>query len=135
MAALARSVVTLRIGGDDLNPSELSQLLGATPTFACVKGEPRKPGSKAIARTGQWSLRAADAEPADMDSQISEILGKLPSDLDIWRSLGARYEIDLFCGWFMDETNEGLEISPETLSALGDRGVKLGIDLYAPTVE
>jgi hypothetical protein len=135
MAALARSVVTLRIGGDDLNPSELSQLLGATPTFACIKGEPRKLGGKSIARTGQWNLDATNTEPADLDAQVNEILAKLPSDLDVWRMLCARFAIDLFCGWFMNESNEGLEISAETLSALGDRGVKLGIDLYAPTLE
>ncbi len=132
MAALLKSAATLRISGDDLDPSKLSQLLGATPTLACVKGEPRKPGGKVIARTGQWHLSAKDTEPADIDAQVAEILAQLPSDPDIWRSLAARYEIDLFCGWFMNESNEGVEISAETLSALGSRGIKLGVDLYGP---
>ena len=133
MAALARSAATLRISGDDLNPRELSQLLGAIPTLACVKGEPRKPGGDVIARTGQWHLSARDMDPADIDAQVAEILTQLPSDLDVWRSLAARYEIDLFCGWFMNESNEGLDIAAETLSALGSRGIKLGVDLYSPT--
>lgn len=135
MPALARAAATLRISGDDLEPAELSRLMGATPTLACAKGEPRKPGGKAIARTGQWHLSAAYTEPADLDAQVKEILGQLPSDLELWRSLGARYKIDLFCGWFMNESNEGLEISPETLSALGARGVELGVDLYGPAAE
>jgi hypothetical protein len=122
----------LRISGDDLDPPKLSQRLGATPTLACVKGEPRKPGGKAITRTGQWHLRAKNAEPADIDAQVAEILAQLPSNPDVWRSLASRYKIDLFCGWFMNESNEGLEIAAETLSALGTRGIKLGIDLYGP---
>jgi hypothetical protein len=125
----------LRICGDDLNPQELSKRLGATPTLACVKGEPRKPGGKVIARTGQWHLSAKDTETADLDAQVAEILTQLPADLDIWRSLATHYQIDLFCGWFMNESNEGVEIAAETLSALGSRGIRLDVDLYAPTVE
>lgn len=135
MAVLARSAATLRISGDDLNPQELSKLLGATPTLACVKGEPRRPGGKVIARTGQWHLSAKDTETADIDAQVAEILMQLPADLDVWRSLATHYQIDLFCGWFMNESNEGVEIAAETLSALGSRGIKLDVDLYAPTVE
>lgn len=135
MAAVARSKATLRICGDDLNPPEMSDLLGATPTLALAKGENRKPGSVATAQTGQWHLSAKDTEPANIDEQVAEILAQLPADLDTWRSLTARYRVDLFCGWFMDEGDEGLEISAETLSALGNRGIKLGVCLYPPSVE
>jgi hypothetical protein len=135
MAALARSAATLRIGGDDLNPSKMSRLLGATPTLARAKGEPMKPGGQAIARAGQWHLSAKDTQPADIDEQVGEILAQLPTDLEIWRALTARYRVDLFCGWFMSERDEGLEISAETLSALGTRGIKLGVCLYPPIVE
>src|SRR4051812_34647695 len=39
MAHVQRSVVTLRIGGDDLVPDEITKLLGAKPTAAETKGE------------------------------------------------------------------------------------------------
>jgi hypothetical protein len=113
----------------------MSRLLGATPTLARAKGEKMKPGGVATARSGLWSLSARDTEPADVDEQVRDILAQLPADLDVWRSLTARYRVDLFCGWFMDEGDEGLEISAETMSALGDRGIKLGVCLYPPTVE
>ncbi len=47
-------------------------------------------------------------------------------------ALASRFDIDLFCGWFMAGGNEGVELSPATLLALGERGIRLGIDLYAP---
>jgi hypothetical protein len=70
-------------------------------------------------------------ESANIDAQVAEILAQLPSDPDIGRSLAARYKTDLFCG-FMNDSNEGLEMSAETLSALGSHGIELGIDLYGP---
>ena len=36
----------------------------------------------------------------------------------------------IFCGWFMDEWNEGAILSANTLHALGERGIHLDIDLY-----
>jgi hypothetical protein len=37
MAALAGSAATFRIGGDDLDPVEMSRLLSGTPSAACSK--------------------------------------------------------------------------------------------------
>lgn len=134
MAHLYKAVATLRIAGDDLIPSEVSKLLGAEPTLAREKGKewltPR--GKSRIAAFGQWHLNASDTEPENIDAQVAELLGKLTSDLGVWSKLSTHFEIDLFCGWFMQESNEGVAISPQTLKALGERGIMLGIDLYGP---
>lgn len=134
MARLYKAVATLRIVGDDLIPSEISMLLGAEPTISREKGKewltPR--GDRRIAITGQWHLHASDAEPENINAQVAELLGKLTPELSVWNKLSAHFEIDLFCGWFMQESNEGVEISPLTLKNLGERGIMLGIDLYGP---
>ena len=44
-------------------------------------------------------------------------------------------ELDLFCGFFMKQSDEGLEVSAAALKALGERGIKLGICLYAPSLK
>jgi hypothetical protein len=135
MAQLSRSLVSLRVTGGDLDPDEVSSLLGAVPTMSYRKGEPLKAGSLHFRRTGMWNLKAAKRAPEDMDGQVEEILRQLTSNLEVWRALGERFEIDLFCGWFMEETNEGLSISPKTMSALAARGIELGVDIYAPRDE
>jgi hypothetical protein len=134
VAHLARSVATLRIIGDELVPEEVSSLLRALPTRAERKGEavPTKTGER-IARTGAWRLEATATEPEDLDAQVSELLSLLTSDLEVWRTLARRYRLDLFCGWFMNESNEGVSVSPSTLLALGQRGIELGLDIYAPS--
>jgi hypothetical protein len=133
MAQLHKSVVTLRISGDDLIPEVITKLLGASPTFAQTKGDRivgKKTGQARIAKFGMWQLCAADREPEDMDGQIHEILSQATDDLGVWQNIVAKYEVDLFCGLFMRFGNEGLTISAVSLEALGVRGIQLGLDIY-----
>src|SRR6185369_4202896 len=111
MAQLQRSVATLRIGGDTLEPDEISKIIGSAPSHSHRKGE-RFGGADGLRnqrRSGQWSLQATDRIPEDVNGQIDEILGKLTDDPAVWASLKARYHIDLFCDWFMDGPDEGLD--------------------------
>jgi hypothetical protein len=109
--------------------------VGCRTYFFSVKGQeiPLKFGNVRIAKRGQWHLHATDTEPENLDAQVAEILEKLTPDLSVWLDLSNRFEIDLFCGWFMSESNEGVIIAPNTLKQLGERGIQLDIDLYAPS--
>jgi len=132
MPVLHHSLVTLRFFGDELNPDEITALLGASPTAAHHKGQQltgSQPGAVRIARTGSWRLNAARREPEDLEAQIFEILDQLTSDLAVWQAL-ARFRPDLFCGLFMGSSNDGVSLSPRTLLALGERGIELGLDIY-----
>ncbi|MCG7932908.1 MAG: DUF4279 domain-containing protein [Candidatus Thiodiazotropha lotti] len=135
MAQLDRSVATLRIAGDDLQPTEISVLLEHAASKEQVKGEViigKVTGRSRTAKIGMWRLEATDATPEDLDGQIAELLGKLTGNLCVWEQIAARYKIDLFCGLFMNVSNEGLSISVESLKALGERGIELGLDIYGP---
>jgi len=129
-----RSVVSLRIMGDSVDPVEITALLGANPTHAYTRGSTRltKLGKEVVNRSGHWSLDAQEQVPEDLNSQITEVLGKLTEDLQVWQSLSGRYRIDLFCGLFMERSNEGLTLKPATLRLAAERGIEIGIDLYAP---
>jgi hypothetical protein len=130
MAGLARSRATLRLIGDDLQPAEISAQLGASPTAARTRGERNDGPGPAVWLTGSWRLSADDADPADPDGQVAQILDQLTDDIAVWRSLGERFKIDMFCGWFMDEQSEGVSLSAHTLRSLGERGILLDLDLY-----
>lgn len=135
MAHLERSVATLRIMGDELVPEEISRLLGAVPTSGHAKGHrlPPGPSGRIVRRnSGVWRLSAKETKPENLDWQVSELLGQVTSDLSVWSSIRARFRVDLFCGWFMGSGNEGVAISPETMVALGQRGIQLSVDIYGP---
>jgi hypothetical protein len=138
MAQIQKSKATLRFIGDDLVPAELSGLLGCVPTKSQTKGEvlvgPHT-GIERVARKGMWRVDGNDQEPENLDEQIGELLRKLTSDMEVWRVISSKYKIDLFCGLFMEDWNEGLSISPQSLIALGSRGIVLALDIYGPSRE
>ena len=134
MAQVQKSSVILRISGDDLLPHEITKLLGTQPTAAVTKGDKivgHKTGHVRIAKMGMWSLKAKDRKPEDMEGQVQELLGQVTSDLTIWKSIGEKYQIDLFCGIFLGGSNEGLTLSAACLAALGERGIEMGLDIYS----
>lgn len=136
MAGVYETLASLRIFGDDLDPDEISALLGASPTSCAIKGQDRvgRDGIKrGVVRTGRWLLEAIPRQPEDLDSQIVELLSALTSDAAVWRRLAARFKADIFCGLFMKESNEGLGLRPETLEMVGSRGLSLGFDIYGPS--
>jgi len=134
MGAFESSRASLRVFGDDLIPDEISAALGAAPTKSEIRGEVLRSinGRERVAKCGSWRLHAAEAKPEDTNAQVRELLAKLSSDLNIWRDIAKRFEVDLFCGWFMSGSNDGVELAPETLLALGERGIALSLDIYAP---
>jgi hypothetical protein len=135
MAQLNRSVAALRITGEALRPEDITALLGHKPTRAQTKGEElvgRVTGNKRIAKFGMWLLEATPSEPESLDAQIEELLGKLTADLSAWAHINDSHEVDLFCGLFMDGSNEGLSVSPTSLQSLGQRGIELALDIYGP---
>jgi hypothetical protein len=54
--------------------------------------------------------------------------GLTDNDL-VWRAL-AKYHPDLFCGLYLQESNEGIGINEENLSLLAQRGISLSLDVY-----
>jgi Domain of unknown function (DUF4279) len=133
MATIARATATLRITGDALIPNEITTLLGLAPTSGQYKGEELvgKSGVTRIAKFGMWRLQASETAPADLDAQVLEILAKASQDTSVWTKIASRFDIDLFCGWFLEKENEGLGISASTLRELGARGIELSLDIYA----
>jgi len=133
MAQISRSVATLRISGDEVIPSDISERLKCAASYGQIKGETitgKNTGRKRIVKTGMWRLSANEKEPENLDAQIVEIFEKLTSDMSIWKNLSSKYDIDLFCGLFMEVSNEGMIILPSSLKLLGERGVQLSLDIY-----
>lgn len=130
MPELARTTVSLRLFGDALDPAEITRLLGVEPTGCARMGDTRRTasGRAVVARCGSWRLDAG--VPGNLSTQIGALLAALPSDPSIWRELTQRYRCDVFCGLFMREGNEGTELQPHVLSMLGDRGLRLDLDIY-----
>jgi hypothetical protein len=137
MGRLRKTMASLRIIGDDLYPDEITSLLRCAPTESQSKGDEivgKKSGRSRIAAFGFWSLKAPAQEPGDLNAQVTWLLTATTGDLDVWRSIAARYKVDLFCGLFMDQWNDGESISAASLLALGSRHIHLDLDIYGSAI-
>jgi hypothetical protein len=137
MPKLDRSVAALRFFGDDLDPDEITLLLGAAPTLGARKGGVwlTPGGREKVAKSGTWVLEAKDHSPGDLDGQVEELLSSLTIDMSVWNDLKRRFSGDIFLGLFLAQSNEGITLSPETLYAVGSRGLILDAAIYAPPLE
>ncbi len=93
-----------------------------------------KTGVEKVARTGSWRLETERCEPADLDGQLNTLLDQLSNDLPAWRDFATQFRGRAFCGLFLDESNEGLTLRPETLARLGERGLLLDLDIYGQDI-
>jgi hypothetical protein len=125
--------VSLRIVGHEVDPAEISTLLGCEPTEAARTGDllTRQNGRTRKVSEGFWCL-STHRQTTDLADQIESLLAKLSGDVTVWRSLTDRFDVDLFCGLFMEATNRGVEIPARLLRALGERNLRIGFDIYAP---
>lgn len=133
-----RIAVSLRFSGDELNPDEVSTVIGSQPTRAYRKGDPRtSPNGTCLglARFGLWSLSISQDQPGDLEAKIVALLGATTQDLSRWHVLTGRLRAELFCGVFMPRMNWGINLSPAIQLAIGQRGLELDLDIYAADVD
>ena len=132
MAIVSKTEVSLWIRGDELDPTEVSKALGGIPRLAAGKGEiwhtPK--GTPITAKTGFCHYRTAAMQPGDFDKQIKQLFDGLSSETDVWLQLARRFKVELFCGAFLDEPNQGTGLSAETIASIAQRGASFELDIY-----
>lgn len=132
---IGRVSVTLRVIGDEVDPDEITRLLGVTPTMGERKGDVVRRGDRMVTRrTGHWSysLGGGPSPEWELDDAIVAVLGRMSADLEVWADLARRFRLDVFCGLFMGTVNQGAVLRPGTMRLLAERGLTLGLDVYGP---
>jgi hypothetical protein len=133
MAQIHHSAACLRIFGDDLMPEEITQILRCAPTVAQGTGEVIRyqSGRERVVKCGNWRLEAATAEPEDVNGQLRWLLSQVESDPDVWKTLVQQFDVDVYCGLFMQGSNDGVSLAPDVMALLGERGIHLALDIYS----
>jgi hypothetical protein len=125
--------VTLALHGADLNPEEISALLGCSPTRSHRKGEARTGRSASAGpwKAGAWLLTIEGRAPRTANELLAELLQRVPDDEKLWSDLGARYSVSVGFGLFLDGWNRGLDLEQASIQRLARMKVSLGFDIYA----
>jgi hypothetical protein len=136
MAAIGRVRASLRVFGESLDPDEVSALLGRPPTRQHRKGDKIEgKGGYAVEPTGAWILDSPLSEKIELEEHIEVMLASLSNDMDEWSSLTDRFSASILCSLFLDQYNEGFELSPRIAQALSERGLVAAFDIYSGDVD
>jgi hypothetical protein len=123
--------ISLGFYGDDLNPSELSTLLGRSATSSCLKGDiVHKDGRTRTERTGRWLLSVAPKPGEPLEPQLEDLFSSLTPDLAVWTSLTSLFRARFVVSAWIRSWNRGIEIEPRLLQEIAKRQLNLGIDIY-----
>ncbi len=122
--------VCVAVYGEDLDPAEVSAILGCTPTSAHRRGDRRGPKSPLYKR-GAWLLEVRGTTPEGPEELVAKLLGQLRSDEAVWLKLGERYEVQLRFGIHMTGWNRGFDLSAELVERVARLHAKVGFDIYA----
>lgn len=124
------SVATLAVYGKDLEPDDVTKILGIKPTRSFRRGHKRGPNSRSIPH-GAWFLEIRGDAPEGPDAQLRNLLMRLPDSEDIWRELRSRYKVQIRFGIFMCDWNKGFNLAPDLIIRLAKMGIELDFDIYA----
>src|SRR4051812_44975510 len=124
MAAVDDSVASLTIYGENLDPDEITLLLGCEPTEV-----------KLHKSMVSWHLESDFPRSAELEEKVVGLLDKVTNDLIVWANLAERYDMRIFCGLFLNTWNEGFALSPDLMARLAERKLRIEVDIYAPVEE
>jgi hypothetical protein len=123
------SRLTLGIHGEDLDPDEISRLLGCAPSRAHRRGDARRRGPPWS--TGAWLLSVEGQSPTGPEELVHLLLARLPADDGIWADLRSRFRLRLGFGIFTERWNRGFDLSADAVRRINALGAGLGFDIYA----
>jgi hypothetical protein len=123
--------ISLSITADDLDPDEVTRLLGVDADEARRRGV-RDPRGR-MPPVGAWVLRLRRDQTSEWDVAvaISMVLDRIPASAEAWNLARAHANARVLVGLHLDAFNRGLELSTDLMRRLADLGLRLDLDIYA----
>lgn len=122
--------VTLGIYGPDVQPDEISAVLGCAPTSAHRRGDPRLHGHP-VWPQGAWLLTVVGTAPVEPNEVLQQLLVQLPEDPAVWKELASKHSVRVTFGIFAGGWNQGFELAPASVKQLAGLGIPVAFDIYA----
>ncbi|MFT3818134.1 MAG: DUF4279 domain-containing protein [Rubrivivax sp.] len=126
---------SLNISAENLDPAEVTRLLGAEPTRSQTKGIPilRPDGTvRTIPRFGRWTrvLKPDATDEWNISEVVYLLFAGLPANLEPWCQLAQSTRIRVSLGLSMPASNREFEFDAGLLRFLADRGASIWFDIY-----
>ena len=122
--------VSLRIFGPNLDPDEVTQLMGRAPSLSYKAGDRTSARVATPRKKGMWILNSEADPKKDITEHVAAVLQAVPSEQELWRRLADRFSVDLYCVCEIDGPNSGFELPIDLVREIGSRHLSVQIDIY-----
>jgi hypothetical protein len=124
-----RCYASFSISGLELDPDEVSELLGISPDRSHRKGEVKilRSGNTIIHKNGHWALRSKLSDYEPFERHLDALLDRLKGKEAALKSLAEENKIQFGCDLW--ETI-GVELPTHILRRIADFNASLGITIY-----
>ena len=121
-----------RVISENLDPTEITKILGIEPTRVQRAGEPRTPGKPEIYKESGWFISTEGfLESLDCRDHLDWILERLASKQKEIKTLQDRgCWVDVSVMWDSRYGHDGPTLSPENLMGLSRLGIEVWFDIY-----
>lgn len=123
---------SLDITSDDLQPTEITTLLGLQPTSHHLRGDAFGKRGHTY-KFGRWRYATARLDfraGRCFEEQFDDFVRALPDDPAIWERITTRFEAGILICLWMRTWNREFDISTFALGELARRRLRLHIDTY-----
>jgi Domain of unknown function (DUF4279) len=127
-----RCYVSLYVNAGEINPSRVTEYLGAEPTKTQIKGEPARVGSKRINPHSGWSLSSKDfVDSRDIRNHLDWLfdrIGQHKAQIESLREMGC--ELRIWCFWLSKMGQGGPTLSVPQIKRLAELELEICLDIY-----
>ena len=117
--------------GTELNPDEVTGLVGITPSRAWRIGDPQRPPIPGVHKNSGWILKSDLPLSAYLDDHVMWVLERLRPSWSEFARLGAQYEAIISC---VVKSYGGdrppITFEPEVVKRVAELNAALDVDLY-----
>jgi hypothetical protein len=128
---------SLVITGKELDPEEITDILGINPHRRHKKHEKKKDGVREFSM-GSWVYSSEkDIESFDVIDHVDWLVDQLlpiKNKLKLVQKMG-NINIVISIFWIMSSTNEALSFSPKLLNRMSNIGIEFEFDIFSPRDE
>lgn len=124
------SSASLCFYAEDLDPDEITKILGVNATRSIKRGDRRNSVAKPY-KKGAWIYRVEGNAPSGPNEHLINLLNSFSVKTEIWEQLRKKYECRISIGIHIYGWNRGFTLSPKALTQVNNTGIELDFDIYA----
>lgn len=126
---------SLHVSSDDLQPAEVTALLGIQPTHFQIRGEAliKEGGSLGgVSRFGRWTraIKRSQTDEWNVAEVVRSLFEGLPTDRGTWDCVASLGRVKVSLGLSLSRDSQDFTFEEDLLQLLADRRAAIWFDVY-----